>query len=42
LFTLPKRRGFFALTRDVAIWLAQARLAAPHSITQTQREEPTN
>ncbi len=25
LFTLPKRRGYFALTRDVADWLAQAR-----------------
>lgn len=41
LFTLPKRRGFFALTRDVAIWLAEARLAASHSQTRTQREEPT-
>ncbi|MFG6442197.1 hypothetical protein [Roseateles sp. LKC17W] len=40
LFTLPKRRGFFALTRDVAVWLAQARLAATHSTAQTQREEP--
>lgn len=25
LFTLPKRRGYFALTRDVADWLAEAR-----------------
>jgi hypothetical protein len=25
VFTLPKRRGVFALTRDVADWLAQAR-----------------
>ncbi|MDR7299512.1 hypothetical protein J2X16_004882 [Pelomonas aquatica] len=28
LFTLPSRRGFFALTRDVADWLAQARFTA--------------
>lgn len=28
LFTLPKKRGFFALTRDVAAWLAAARLNA--------------
>jgi hypothetical protein len=28
VFTLPKRRGFFALTRDVAAWLAEARLEA--------------
>lgn len=28
VFTLPKRRGVFALTRDVADWLAQARAAA--------------
>lgn len=28
LFTLPKQRGFFALTRDVAAWLAAARLGA--------------
>ena len=27
LFTVPKRRGYFALTRDVADWLARARLA---------------
>jgi len=25
VFTLPKRRGVFALTRDVADWLAKAR-----------------
>lgn len=25
LFTLPHRRGFYALTRDVAEWLAHAR-----------------
>jgi hypothetical protein len=28
LFSLPQRRGFFALTRDVADWLAEARLTA--------------
>ena len=28
LFTLPQRRGYFALTRDVAEWLAAARHAA--------------
>lgn len=28
LFTLPNRRGYFALTRDVADWLAEARLTA--------------
>lgn len=28
LFTLPSRRGYFALTRDVADWLAEARLTA--------------
>lgn len=28
LFSLPSRRGFFALTRDVADWLAEARLTA--------------
>ena len=28
LFTLPKRRGFYALTREVAAWLATAREAA--------------
>ncbi len=29
LFTLPKRRGYHALTRDVADWLAAARLGLP-------------
>jgi hypothetical protein len=28
LFSLPQRRGFFALTRDIADWLAEARLTA--------------
>ncbi len=28
LFTLPQRRGYFALTHEVAAWIAQARLAA--------------
>lgn len=28
LFTLPKRRGMFALTRDVADWLSDARTRA--------------
>lgn len=28
LFTLPKRRGYFALTSEVAEWLAQARIGA--------------
>lgn len=26
LFTLPKRKGYFALAREVADWLARARL----------------
>lgn len=30
LFTLPQRRGVYALTRDVADWLASARLGADH------------
>lgn len=35
LFSLPQRRGFFALTRDIADWLAGARLtAAAPLITQ--------
>jgi hypothetical protein len=29
LFTLPKRRGHFALAREVADWLARARLGLP-------------
>lgn len=28
IFRLPKQRGYFALTRDVAIWLATARTSA--------------
>lgn len=28
LFTLPNRRGYFALTRDVALWLAGVRMTA--------------
>lgn len=28
LFSLPQRRGFFALTRDIADWLTEARLTA--------------
>ena len=28
IFRLPKQRGYFALTRDVAIWLAKARISA--------------
>ncbi|WP_157281801.1 hypothetical protein [Pelomonas sp. Root1237] len=28
LFTLPQKRGYFALTRDIAAWLAAARLSA--------------
>ena len=28
LFSLPQRRGYFALTRDIADWLAEARLTA--------------
>ena len=31
LFSLPQRRGFFALTRDIADWLAEARLTAASS-----------
>lgn len=42
IFTLPKRRGFFALTRDVAEWLAEARLAASDSMTLPTRKELTN
>lgn len=41
LFTLPKRRGFFALTRDVADWLAEARLTAVHrSQPQPEKGDP--
>lgn len=32
LFTVPNRRGCFALTRDVADWLAQVRLSAPSNV----------
>lgn len=39
LFTLPKRRGFFALTRDVAAWLAEARLASVQPSVANPREE---
>lgn len=28
LFTLPKRRGYFALSREVADWIAEARFAS--------------
>lgn len=28
VFKIPRRRGFFALTREVAHWLADLRLAA--------------
>jgi hypothetical protein len=31
LFSLPQRRGYFALTADVAEWLARARLGIPDS-----------
>jgi hypothetical protein len=41
LFTLPKRRGFFALTRDVAAWLAAARQTSHQSATTDSRKEPT-
>lgn len=37
VFTLPKRRGVFALTRDVADWLAQARAGRT---TPLQRSTP--
>jgi len=40
IFTLPKRRGFFALTRDVADWLAEARLAAGAPVQPLPRKEP--
>jgi len=33
VFRLPKRRGVFALTRDVAEWLAQARAGCAPSTT---------
>lgn len=36
VFTLPKRRGVFALTRDVADWLAQARTDSASHSTQTK------
>lgn len=31
LFTVPHRRGLYALTRDVAYWLAQVRISAETS-----------
>lgn len=44
LFTLPKRRGFFALTLDVANWLAEARLTAKltHPPSPTAGESSQN
>jgi len=37
LFSLPKRRGYFALTRDVAEWLARAKVLAV-SANQHEKE----
>ena len=34
LFSLPQRRGYFALTGDVAEWLARARLGIPDAEVQ--------
>lgn len=42
LFTLPQRRGFFALTLDVANWLAEARLTAVAPTTPTETEGATD
>jgi hypothetical protein len=41
VFTLPKRRGFFALTRDVAAWLAAARLESIQPPEDDPRKEPS-
>jgi hypothetical protein len=42
VFTLPKRRGVFALTRDVADWLAQARASgAAATSPSTPKKGPT-
>ena len=38
IFRLPKQRGYFALTRDVADWLAAARLSA-FPISEPQPKE---
>lgn len=38
LFTLPGQRGFFALTGDIADWLARARLEQP-SLPPRPRKE---
>lgn len=32
MFNLPGRRGYFCLTREVADWLAQARISASSAI----------
>jgi len=40
LFTLPKRRGHFALTREVAVHLAQARLTARETSQREKGVEP--
>lgn len=40
VFTLPNRRGKFALTKEVAAWLARARLTAPMSdFVSSDRED---
>lgn len=38
LFTLPQRRGYFALTRDIAEWLAASRQAAFASVVSPKEE----
>jgi hypothetical protein len=40
LFNLPNRRGFYALTRDVADWLASARMT-PVTTVEKERTMPT-
>ncbi|MBY0365156.1 MAG: pyocin activator PrtN family protein [Burkholderiaceae bacterium] len=38
-FRLPMRQGYFALTRDVADWLAEARLTAVPAFTPSIKVE---
>lgn len=42
VFTLPKRRGVFALTRDVADWLAQARASCAIAPSPINPEKGTS
>ncbi len=31
IFQIPERNGYFALSRDVAVWIAKARMSAEES-----------